>query len=40
MRNKRANGLAEERFINYKYQALDYTFPTHFTGKIPRALAL
>ncbi len=29
-----ANNKAEERFINYKYQALDYTFPTHFTGKL------
>jgi phosphoribosylformylglycinamidine synthase len=29
-----ANNKGEERFINYKYQALDYTFPTHFTGKI------
>ncbi|MGB0974075.1 MAG: phosphoribosylformylglycinamidine synthase, partial [Flavobacteriaceae bacterium] len=29
-----ANNKGEERFINYKYQALDYTFPTHFTGKL------
>ena len=29
-----ANNKGEERFINYKYQALDYTFPTHFTGII------
>ncbi|PHS09691.1 MAG: phosphoribosylformylglycinamidine synthase [Kordia sp.] len=29
-----ANNKGEERFINYKYQALDYTFPTHFTGSI------
>ncbi len=29
-----ANNKGEERFINYKYQALDYTFPTQFTGKL------
>ncbi len=29
-----ANNKGEERFINYKYQALDYTFPTHFTGNV------
>jgi phosphoribosylformylglycinamidine synthase len=29
-----ANDKGEERFINYKYQALDFTFPTHFTGII------
>jgi phosphoribosylformylglycinamidine synthase len=29
-----ANNKGEERFINYKYQALDYSFPTHFTGSI------
>ncbi|MEM7381840.1 MAG: phosphoribosylformylglycinamidine synthase, partial [Bacteroidota bacterium] len=28
-----ANGLARERFSNYKSQALNYQFPTHFTGK-------
>ncbi len=33
-----ANNKGEERFINYKYQALDYTFPTHFTGKIADAV--
>ncbi len=33
-----ANNKAEERFINYKYQALDYTFPTHFTGKLADAI--
>ncbi len=27
-----ANGLAKERFLNYKSQALNYQFPTHFTG--------
>jgi phosphoribosylformylglycinamidine synthase len=30
-----ANNKAEERFINYKYQALDFKFPSHFTGKLP-----
>ena len=29
-----ANGLAKDRFDNYKNQALDYTFPTSFTGKL------
>ena len=30
-----SNGLAENRFDNYKKQPLRYTFPTHFTGKLP-----
>ncbi|UKM64722.1 phosphoribosylformylglycinamidine synthase [Flavobacteriaceae bacterium GSB9] len=30
-----ANGLAQNRFDNYKNQALQYTFPKHFTGKLP-----
>ena len=30
-----ANGLAEARYANYKNQPLQYTFPTHFTGKLP-----
>ncbi|MCF8274356.1 MAG: phosphoribosylformylglycinamidine synthase [Flavobacteriaceae bacterium] len=30
-----ANGLAETRFKNYKKQPLKYTFPSHFTGKLP-----
>lgn len=30
-----ANGLAKTRFDNYKNQALQYSFPKHFTGKIP-----
>jgi len=30
-----ANGLAKERYNNYKNQALTYTFPNHFTGKLP-----
>jgi phosphoribosylformylglycinamidine synthase len=30
-----ANGLAEDRFNNYKNQPLQYIFPTHFTGKLP-----
>ena len=29
-----ANGLAKERFDNYKNQPLKFTFPTHFTGKL------
>ncbi len=29
------NNKAKERFENYKNQALQYTFPTHFTGKLP-----
>jgi phosphoribosylformylglycinamidine synthase len=32
-----ANGLAKERFDNYKNQPLQYTFPKHFTGKRPVA---
>jgi len=30
-----ANGLAKERFNNYKNQPLKYTFPKNFTGKLP-----
>ncbi|WP_299100685.1 phosphoribosylformylglycinamidine synthase [uncultured Winogradskyella sp.] len=29
-----ANGLAKDRFDNYKNQALDFKLPTHFTGKL------
>jgi len=29
------NGTAQARFDNYKNQALNYTFPEHFTGKLP-----
>ncbi len=29
-----ANGLAKDRFENYKNQALHYKFPEHFTGKL------
>jgi phosphoribosylformylglycinamidine synthase len=29
------NGMAQERYSNYKKQPLTYTFPTHFTGKMP-----
>jgi phosphoribosylformylglycinamidine synthase len=32
-----ANGLAQERFNNYKNQPLQFTFPTHFTGKLKDA---
>jgi phosphoribosylformylglycinamidine synthase len=30
-----ANGLAKDRFDNYKNQTLQYSFPKHFTGKLP-----
>jgi phosphoribosylformylglycinamidine synthase len=30
-----ANHLAKDRFDNYKHQHLQYTFPSHFTGKKP-----
>ncbi|MDU8886464.1 phosphoribosylformylglycinamidine synthase [Yeosuana sp. MJ-SS3] len=30
-----ANGLAKDRYDNYKNQPLKYTFPKHFTGKLP-----
>ena len=30
-----ANNLAEARYKNYKNQPLKYTFPKHFTGKLP-----
>ncbi|MDC3388265.1 phosphoribosylformylglycinamidine synthase [Flavobacteriaceae bacterium] len=33
-----ANNKGEERFINYKYQALEYAFPVKFTGKITDAV--
>ena len=28
-----ANSLAKDRYVNYKEQPLNYTFPSHFTGK-------
>ena len=31
-----ANGLAKERFDNYKNQPLNYSFPSHFKGKLPK----
>ena len=31
------NGMAQARFENYKNQPLQYTFPSHFTGKRPSA---
>jgi phosphoribosylformylglycinamidine synthase len=34
-RKQTANGLADARFENYKNQPLQYTFPNHFTGKLP-----
>ncbi|WP_418511467.1 phosphoribosylformylglycinamidine synthase [Corallibacter sp.] len=30
-----ANGLAKDRFDNYKNQPLQFEFPKHFTGKLP-----
>ncbi|MFT7449492.1 MAG: phosphoribosylformylglycinamidine synthase [Patescibacteria group bacterium] len=30
-----ANNLATDRFENYKVQPLTYSFPEHFTGKLP-----
>ncbi len=30
-----ANGLAKDRYDNYKHQALTYEFPKDFTGKLP-----
>lgn len=29
-----SNGLAKERYANYKEQPLQYIFPSHFTGKL------
>ena len=29
------NGMAQERFDNYKNQKLQFTFPSHFGGKLP-----
>ncbi|HMC00144.1 MAG TPA: phosphoribosylformylglycinamidine synthase, partial [Flavobacteriaceae bacterium] len=34
-----ANGLAQERYNNYKNQPLQYTFPKHFTGKLEDVIA-
>ncbi|WBX72352.1 phosphoribosylformylglycinamidine synthase [Tenacibaculum retecalamus] len=34
-----ANGLAKNRFDNYKKQPLQYSFPTHFTGKLADVIA-
>ena len=31
-----ANGLAKDRYDNYKNQPLSYTFPQQFTGKLPQ----
>nr|WP_321233191.1 phosphoribosylformylglycinamidine synthase [uncultured Psychroserpens sp.] len=36
-RKQTANGLADARFENYKNQPLTYKFPSHFTGKLPKA---
>jgi phosphoribosylformylglycinamidine synthase len=29
------NGMAQERYSNYKNQPLQFIFPSHFTGKLP-----
>jgi phosphoribosylformylglycinamidine synthase len=29
------NGMAKERYANYKHQALHFQFPAHFDGKLP-----
>ncbi len=29
------NGMADERYKNYKHQPLQFTFPKHFDGKMP-----
>jgi len=34
-----SNGLASERFNNYKNQPLQYKFPSHFTGKLKDVIA-
>lgn len=34
--NQTANGLAKDRFDNYKTQPLRYVLPGHFTGKLPQ----
>ncbi len=34
-RRQSKNGMADQRFKNYKEQALKYRFPAHFTGKKP-----
>jgi phosphoribosylformylglycinamidine synthase len=33
------NNLAKDRFDNYKNQSLQFTFPTHFTGKLQDVIA-
>ena len=35
-RKQSRNGMAEERYSNYKLQPLSYSFPTHFDGGIPK----
>ncbi len=30
------NGMAKERYANYKSQPLQFTFPAHFDGKLPQ----
>lgn len=35
-RKQSRNGMAEERYSNYKSQPLMYAFPAHFDGKLPQ----
>ncbi len=35
-RKQSRNGMAEERYSNYKLQPLTYSFPVHFDGKLPQ----
>lgn len=37
-RKQTANGLADERYNNYKDQPLRFRFPEHFSGKIPAVI--
>ena len=37
-RKQTANGLADDRFNNYKEQPLVYNFPEHFTGKLKEVI--
>ena len=35
-RKQSRNGMAEERYANYKLQPLTYSFPAHFYGEMPK----
>src|SRR5690554_7792637 len=34
-KNQSKNGMARERLMNYKYQPLHFSFPSHFVGQKP-----